>query len=396
MSPLTTDTSPIYSRRVSFNERLYLAADKHEPGFCVQYVIEGVGSISYTDLQLAVEKASIVNPGSRLILRGFLGWMRWLAYGPIPPVRILTNWTTEEPPPELQRPLPPKTGPTCEVIWAPGEISRIVFRCFHGVMDGRGLFIFAEDVFRALRNEPLLGALSTLNDTEFATIMAGKQTRKRIKMNCRSPLPPSTSYSSDISTKRFRFNNKKNIGVVAKLAAGLAKFAGRQNKTPSRIMIPVDVRNYKRDVHSTGNLTYPLFLELKAGEDWQDVHKKILKGLAAKEIFKQDPFEKLFLWLPLPLVSLNLSIMAMYQRFKKRFLYSAIITHMDLSGSALSGGGFVCTNVFFVPPQSQFVSLGISSVLVDDKTNIVIFGPEYALDPKQLDMLGSIIITSLS
>ena len=119
----------VYSRRVSFNEKLYLASDSKVLGFCIQIVMEGQGlaEASSTSLSLAPERlavavavAAAANPGSRLVLRGVLGFARWVASGPVPPVRVLTGWIDDVPPPELERWLSPATGPTCEVVLCPG------------------------------------------------------------------------------------------------------------------------------------------------------------------------------------------------------------------------------------------------------------------------------------
>src|SRR5262245_20294854 len=155
-----------HSRRVSYNERIYLGVEKRRPGFCIHIVLEGDGSLSPEGLRAAMVQVAQANPGCRLILRGMLGWARWVAAGPVPPVRLVEGWTTDEPNAEIERPLSPFHGPTCEVVLAPSSRPRIVFRSFHGVMDGRGLLHFAEEVFRALRGEQLVGSSCTLSDTE--------------------------------------------------------------------------------------------------------------------------------------------------------------------------------------------------------------------------------------
>ena len=179
----------MYTRRVSFNEKLYLAMDQLEPGLCIQIALEGEGAIELDALERAVAEASLVNPGARLILKSCLGWMRWSAIGPHPVVRCVDSWTGQDVPSEVERPLSPTTGPTCEVVYAPvyapatsiDASTKIVFRCFHGVMDARGLLHFAEDVFRSLRGEPLVGAECTLTDTELVESLVGHRTRKALK-----------------------------------------------------------------------------------------------------------------------------------------------------------------------------------------------------------------------
>lgn len=100
-----------YFRRVSFNERLYLASERRTPGFCIQLVVEADGGVDEQTLRRAVEAASIANPGARLVLRGLLGFTRWVDEGPVPPVRIIDGWNSNaRPPADVARVLDPKNG----------------------------------------------------------------------------------------------------------------------------------------------------------------------------------------------------------------------------------------------------------------------------------------------
>src|SRR4030042_2251198 len=144
-----------YTKKVSFNERVFLAAAQLAPPMANQMIFEGRGSLDYQHLQKAVETASEANPGSRLILKGILGGCRWVDSGTTPPVIDIphSRWTgyDSENAPFLEKPLCPKQGPTCEVVLVQGDPVRVIFRSLHGVMDGRGTFIWAEEVFRSLR-----------------------------------------------------------------------------------------------------------------------------------------------------------------------------------------------------------------------------------------------------
>jgi hypothetical protein len=159
-----TEATP-YSRPISYSERLYLVAESIHPAFCIQIVAEGEGPLDVCALRSAVSRAGEANPGSRLVQRGAARWARWVASG-APELRVIDPWVPElragSVPAELVRTLPPESGPTCEVVCSSsGNRHRLIFRCFHGVMDARGLLHFAEEVFRRVRGERLLGAPCT-------------------------------------------------------------------------------------------------------------------------------------------------------------------------------------------------------------------------------------------
>ena len=378
----------LYSRRVSFNERLYLAAEQLNPGFCIQIVIDGEGELSQEKLEGAVALAALANPGSRLVLRGLLGWSRWVALGPMPPVRVLPHWQADAPPPlDVERPLPFKHGPTCEVIFAPSFRPRIVFRCFHGIMDARGLLHFAEEVFRALRGEPLIGADCMLNDTEFIKSMVGTRRRAALKNDCPSITASSSSSASPVIWKKVSLDGP-TPGLVAKIAVLLARHASRFHQSVTRVMIPVDLRNYKRDMQSSGNMTYPLFIDVSTEQSWHDIQKAILKRLVAKEPMHLDPSEATLPWLPMWMVRVFYYALISVNRRRGRFPFSALVTHLALQGTAeLNGGGFLARSLYFLPPQTDFIPLSVAAVSSSDSAEIVVSAPSGLLDEKSLSEL---------
>ena len=55
-------------------------------------------------------------------------------------------------------------------------------------MDARGLLHFAEDVFRSLRGEALVGSDYALMDAELVESLVGDRTRDPLKAKWRSPM----------------------------------------------------------------------------------------------------------------------------------------------------------------------------------------------------------------
>ena len=388
----------VYSRRVSFNEKLYLASDSKVLGFCIQIVMVGQGpssssssssssstALSPAALTTAVAAAAVANPGARLVLRGVLGFARWVATGPVPPVRVLPGWTDDVPPPELERWLSPATGPTCEVVLCPGTPGRVVFRCFHGVMDARGLLHFAEDVFRALRGEAPVGSDCTLNDTEMVRSLSS-QTRPMLKGERLAVTATTTGPAKASAMIHQRLTvEKPGTSLVARIAAALARHATQFHTTPTRVMVPVDLRNYQKSVRATGNMTCPLFLDVDGAADWKAVQKDIVKRLVAKDPIRLDPTERWAVWFPIWAIRILFGLWNGAHIRSRRFPASALVSHMALpTAGALRCDGFHVSGAYFLPNQDNFLPLVVAIISDADRAIIVVSAPGALVDVAQL------------
>jgi len=300
-------------------------------------------------------------------------------------------------PPDVDKPLSPVEGPTCEVVLVPSmQGTSLVFRCFHGIMDARGLLHFAEDVFRALRGEPLIGATSTLNDTEFVQSMVGNRKRPFLKSDRRTITGAVPARTSPVIWKRVTLDGP-TPGLVAKIASFLSRHAAQFHDSPTRIMIPVDVRNYQKELQSTANLSYPIFLDVSAKQDWRDVQKVVLKKLSTKEPMRLDPAERVLPWLPMWLVRRIYAAWIGSHRRTGRFPFTALVTHVGLQGtSGVSGGGFEASSLYFLPVQTDFVPLTVSAVSNAKSAELVVSAPSVLLDEARLSELCEAIKTGLS
>ncbi len=178
-----------FQRPLSITERIWLSVNALCPPYVNQLVSAGRGTLDLKDLQHAVEKASQANPGSRLILKGSLHKAYWLDSGVTPPVRLISGrgWDgyDREAAPYLQTPLP-YSGPTCEVVFVPGDISHVIVRSNHGVMDAGGTVSWADDIYRVLRGEEPLGSSSTMTEAAL-TRQFSSATKKMSTLKCIAP-----------------------------------------------------------------------------------------------------------------------------------------------------------------------------------------------------------------
>lgn len=370
------DGSKAYSRAVSFSERSFFSG----PGITrqslsVEYVFEGQGPITLDELRAGVHKAAEANPGSRLRLRGCLWRLRWEASGAPPAVSSLSSRDSDA----FTQAFDLKRGPTCEVVLIQGTKTQIIFRAFHGVMDGRGLLNFAEDVFRALRHEACKGHLNTITDSELIKDLAPESFRP---MRPQKYSPPVAKLSSNSNERRILSQRVRCDGHVpslpAKIAAALSAGSSQENIS---FMTPVDIRFYKPGIRSTGNLSSPIYFDCKKGESSESVQESIMKALLEKEALRREPSETFFACFPLGFIKLMILAFEWMQRKRRRYIFSTYISHLNLPKKALfSSEQFRCESAFVSPPQTEFFPLGISAITLEGSTQITIFGPRYIVD----------------
>ncbi|WP_433205889.1 peptide synthetase [Nocardia sp. CA-107356] len=271
---MSTDT--VFRRPISPTERLYFSTRELAPPFLMQLAIHGSGPIGAAELQRAVDIASAANPGSRLVRDG----KEWVDSGAAADVRIVDggslNYPALEDDPILNSPIGPTPDRTCEVLLLTGDPVTIVFRVFHGVMDGMGVRMWAMDVFRALRGEEPLGATDPTTDADLVARL-GALGRPPLVL----PLFPSAAGSGrqDPAASPWLLRHRSipmtGKGTVARIAAMLATAAGAR----SRFMIPVDMRRHAPGIRSTANLALPLFLDVEPGADWRVINADKRIGL---------------------------------------------------------------------------------------------------------------------
>lgn len=390
-----------YRRRVSNNERIYIGVERVNPAFCVELVVEGDGELSASRLEGALEKVARVNPGSRLLLKGHWLGARWVATGPVPPVREIpssapTTWRSESAlPASLQRPLPPREGPTCEVVLCQGAPFRVVFRAFHGVMDAGGLVHWVNEIFRSLRGEPLRSATSTLLDRDIVRELGGKRSRPSLPLAYPSATGKSPSIEPGVVWRRETIRGPLP-GLVAKAAVGVARHAKERGVPRIRTMVPVDLRNYRPDLAITANASYPIFVDVGADHDWQSVYKTILKKLSKREALALGWDEALVGATPLPLLPLTVRALMDLQWRKNRFQFTASIAHLPkLDLARLSADGFSCRTAYFLPAASRALPLAVAAVSHSNGTEVTVTAPRALAGEAELEAVSQAIFTSL-
>lgn len=344
-----TGSSTAFRRPVSPTEWSYLAAARLGELLVLQLVVEGTGPIDALALSRAVAQASASCPGSRLVRRGRM----WVDSGL--PARIVVadgrafDRSTLTGLPELTGRLAEAEGRSgCEVLLLTGEPSTVVFRASHAVMDLKGTAIWAAEVFRALRGEPLHGAAGSPADYQLLDTLGRPGQRPRLGLDQRSPL---AGRPGSGSVWRRRTVPGRHAALAAKVAAAVS---GAVGGPAARIMVPVDLRRHVPTVSSTANLALPVFLDVPAGQGTDAVHRRLLNALADRRELAAGA-ETALARLPLPAAAalIGASRAATYARH--RYLASAIVSNAGrLTLEEFSTGEFTAATVYALPVHAPW------------------------------------------
>ncbi|MFC4608756.1 non-ribosomal peptide synthetase [Streptomyces maoxianensis] len=356
-----------FRRPVSATEWSYLAAARLGELLVLQLVVEGAGPIDALALSRAVAEASASCPGSRLVRRGRM----WVDSGR--PARVVVaegrgfDRTTFTGLPELTGPLAESEGrPGCEVLLLIGEPSTVVFRASHAVMDLKGTVIWAAEVFRALRGEPLHGAADSLADYALLDAVGRTGQRPRLGLDQRSPLG---GRPGNGSVWRRRTLPGRHAALAAKVAAAVARAVAG---SAARIMVPVDLRRHAPGVSSTANLALPVFLDIPAGQGTDAVHRRLLKALASRQELAAGA-EAALARLPLPAAAALVRASRAATAARHRYLTSAIVSNAGrLAPEDFSAGEFTATSVYALPVHAPLIPVSIALLELPEHTELVI------------------------
>ncbi|HNC95103.1 MAG TPA: hypothetical protein PKW90_03200 [Myxococcota bacterium] len=372
-----TKIATVAGRRLSGLERVWLTADRLRPPFVNQVVIEGRGKIKEENLRRAMAAAAAVHPGMCLRLKGALGWSRWVP-GPPPVLRVVdgSQWDGMSPKgaPFLEEPLDPFRGPVAELLWVEGDPPRLVFRTHHAVTDGRGAGFFLQDLFCALREEPMEGAVAgPLTDAELARqipppappsrLARGGSTTKMEPPSAEPPADrPSPTGACHVFSMATTWSRVRIPGhfprLLPRVVLALSAVARTFSETPLRIGIAVDLRRYAKDLRSSANLTGVLHLDLgnPGIESVENMEARIQESLpyAGRVPLHAEQLRGLPLWLMARIGRNN----ALKKLRAGRFSVSASLSNLgrqDLrSWSCL---GWAAQQAFWIPPGNPGLPL---------------------------------------
>lgn len=380
-----------FRRPITPTELIYFPMRDLAPPFLMQLAVEGVGTIDAEQLRRAVAVAAAANPGARLVRDG----KYWVDSGVAPAVRVLEHrleYPLLEGDPVLTSPIGPTPDATVELLLLTGDTTTLVFRVFHGVMDGMGLIMWFTDVLRALRGEEPLGAPDPIADAELVRKVGAPGRPTLMLPRYRSATGRGRQEPGvHRHLLRHRTIAATGRGALERVAAVLASEGG----PVSRIMVPVDLRRHDPSVRSTGNLALPLFIDATPGMTWQEIAE--IKRTGLRERRELDQMDNGGLTALPEAVGRGLlhTLNALGSRWGRN-LASATVSHMGrYDYDALAVPGFTPTSIRILPQHSVAMPLLIGMTEGGGRTELTVSARNGRGIEERLDALLDRIVRTL-
>jgi hypothetical protein len=318
------------------------------------FFIIGHGNLSAERWQWALDQAAAVHPGTRLRLIGKRRHARWDSDGAPPRLRIIEHcsWDmrSSQGLDELDAtPLPLDTGPTIELVVASvRDGSTLLFlRSHHAVMDGIGSMVFLEDLFRALRGEPLVGSNAAYSDVELMLSTGVKKSTSRHIKTCWLTGTPAGDAIGDEWRRVSLGAPSKNL--LPRVATLMAEFAHQSSELPALIAVPVNLRRHVPGLVATTNFSNMLFVPMYVGDGPAQFSERMKAMLAERMEAFYPPILDVFKRLPMNWIDRLLSRTPKNYRTKKA-LETAVISNLGRWDSAIiSCEGFQAERMFLRP-----------------------------------------------
>jgi hypothetical protein len=385
---ITTEAGGRYSRLMSYNERLFLALDEICPPCCCQHIFDGEGTLDYSRWHNAVEVASAVNPGSRVALRGYVGFSHWVDTGITPRVREVdgSRWdgTGPEGAPFLLDRLSYREGSVAEVVLVHGPVPRVVFRGHHGAMDGRGVLLWAEDIFRVLKGEKALGAFSTVNDYELVRSFQKLQ-HNPFPSHYLAPTGKPDGQGSGILWKRMQLRGKFQ-SVLARCIKLAALEAWRHAEGPVMFGIPVDMRPRLGSQRSNANLSFAIYVEVKPDTSIKQINEDIQSQIHQGREGMTFRGDRVIRHVPLRLITSRARKIIKMRNARCLYSLSGIISNLGrIDLSIFQGGGFKSNAFWSIPPRNEYHPSFMGVIGHGDALELILSMPRVLGDNQRLE-----------
>jgi amino acid adenylation domain-containing protein len=344
---------------------MYLACARHFSPFAVQWRIDGAYSFPPALLETAVGAAAVANPGARLVPDG----RSWVDSGLAPRVSLIeADKLLGVSHPALERDFSFDERPPIELLYVFGH--GLIFRCSHALMDAGGLRYFAEETFRALRGDPLLGSTDDRSEYDYLVALRHPRCRPLLLPDRLSPLgaaiPGATGF---VHAQRTIPGHVTSVG--AKVCAALVELTQRFSPGAApRFMLPVDLRKTDSGLRSPSNLSNPLFMNLSS-PDWVSTYRKIIEAMDTHDERAFSSLDRLCLGLPLSLLGRTFDWLHARQVKKGRYLFSAAVSHVGpVKLAAFSAQGVVPRAIALLPFDAPGAAMTLISVQHDNGLEI--------------------------
>jgi hypothetical protein len=369
--PLTV--SEYYHAAIGRHPRSHVAS--HD----VVFVLEGSGEPDPQHWQQAIAQAAAANPGACLRLSGKRQHARWYSDAPAPALRVIENcpWDVrgnEGSEALFAQPLSLEEGRSAEVILVrgmpkthrahhthPAPLTKVIFRVSHATMDGVGTLHFMQEVFRALRGEPLLGSNASFTDTDLLRQAPSSEIVIEKNISIARMMGATQGETRGGYWRRLSLDGPQPH-LLPRLLAIMASYVrqhGERDKV-ARIGVPANLRRQIEGLLTTSNFTGMMYVDLPptAPLDIDTIKTHLQELHDAHADMRYRKVYELMRYLPFAWVDGMLSINE--KNYRNPVLHeTAILTLLgSFKKSLFSGGGFAAQTLSCLPQlENVFVSV---------------------------------------
>jgi hypothetical protein len=373
-----------------------MAADRMAPPFIITLVIEGVGTLTRSQLQESVDTVVQKHPWLCAKLIGALATCRWTNGGNPPKVVEFSdpNWDGEGATTVLpwDSNLSPTQGDTLSIWLVHSALTRIIFRAPHAFMDGRALGAFANAIGDALSGSHttvLKPALVT--DIQAASEIGSIHTQK--ESTSRHPFRDPPTQAAGTLWRRRQVPLPPS-DILASVALALATFS--TDPAPFVVEIPVDTRPALGLPNVVGNLTGLLRLPI-LNENPAKISTRISDAIAQNDHLQPTFAAHALRFFPISILSRVGSATHRRQIKTGQYLFGATVSNLgraDLSK-------FICptfepSTCYWIPPHSPSNPLLVILCGVGSHLEITAGAPCALGDNGRLDALLDHIVNGLT
>lgn len=315
------------------------------------------GTIDKSELEAAIAAVAAVNPGVRLRWHGKGRKAKWRSDGQLPSVRLIENsiWDVESSDNSeflYEVDLDVMLGLTTELIIVRGKVNALVLRTLHAIMDGFGMLHFLQEVFRALRGEPLLGSNTEFSDFDLIrTVPSRKPKEKRNFKPAYSTGGPKGSEKGDY-WQVFKLPAIPQ-GALVNAMQVVAECAARYSDAPCVIALPISLRRHEEGIRAPGNFASMIHITVMARDSAANISDKIRTALDGNY---DAAFPDAGNWLKiLPLTWLDRLLSRSEKNYTKRqVIETAVISKLGyFTPEAYSCPGFTPERLYTIPVEGN-------------------------------------------
>lgn len=377
-------------RDLSNASRLWVAAGHVNPPIANQFVYEGRGIFDVALWRKAVDAVTAANPGLRLTLKGHLGGSRWVDSGRSTSLRVVeaSDWDGRgsNKAPFLDSGFFSRGGSMAEVLLIQGNPARVIFRSHHAIMDGRGTFTWAEDVFRALRGETICASDVGIIEDDLLNITPGPA-GKPISQRFVAPGLKRPGAERGIIWRRLTIQGRF-ARLLPQVLLLTAKEIWRTAAGPVRFGIPVDLRSRRENIRSTGNLTNAIFMGITPASTLEDLAREVSQRLQERRDGQVTWEDKVVRYLPLKVLEVALRAEARRSHRTGNYRCSGLISNVGRADlESFHGGGFTAENYWAVPVCLESIPLSIVMTGVGEMVNLLLAMPRALAAYEDLDAI---------